>query len=63
VGQQHVRGPVLSMDRYDAMCEIAECELCDESGVRGGMHRCDHVDYAAISRRGMAKVKQALEGR
>jgi hypothetical protein len=51
------------MDRYDAMCEIAECELCDETGVRGGMHRCDHVDYGAIAKRGMAKIKQALEGR
>lgn len=50
------------MDRYDTMCAIAECELCDDDGIRGGMHVCDHVDYAAIAARGMAKVRAALKG-
>lgn len=38
---------------------IADCDLCDDEGMRG-MHRCDHADYAAIAKRGMAKVRAAL---
>ena len=49
-------------DRYDEMCAVAECELCDDDGVRlNQLGRCDHIDYAAIARRGMAKVRAALE--
>jgi hypothetical protein len=45
--------------------EIAECELCDDDGIRltGRIHPCDHIDYAAIAKRGMAKVRAALEGK
>lgn len=38
---------------------IADCELCDDEGMRG-MLRCDHTDYGAIAKRGMAKVRAAL---
>ena len=49
-------------DRYDEMCEIAECELCDDHGTRlNGLHRCDHIDYAAIAKRGMELIRAALE--
>jgi len=51
-------------DRYDQMCEIAECEFCDDAGIHlNGLSRCDHVDYGAIAKRGMALVKEALKGR
>lgn len=49
-------------DRLEEMCAIAECEWCDDTGIRRNGHRCDHVDYAAIARRGMAKVRAALKG-
>lgn len=50
-------------DRYDEMCEIAECELCDDHGIRlNQLGRCDHVDYGAIAKRGIALCRQALEG-
>ena len=42
--------------------DIANCEFCDDDGMRG-MIRCDHVDYAAIAKRGIAAVKAALEGK
>lgn len=49
-------------DKWDELCEIAECEHCDEQGMRlNGLHRCDHIDYAAIAKRGIAKVIQALK--
>lgn len=38
---------------------IADCDLCDDEGVRG-MLVCDHTDYAEIAKRGMAKVRAAL---
>lgn len=38
---------------------IADCELCDDEGIRGVL-RCDHTDYAVIAKRGMAKVRAAL---
>lgn len=47
-------------DRWDEMCEIAECQLCDEHGMRG-LYRCDHIDYAAIAKRGKALCEQALK--
>ena len=46
---------------YDELCDRSECNFCDDDGIRltvGGT--CDHVDWAAISKRGMAKVRQAL---
>lgn len=47
-------------DWRDQMLAIAECEFCDEDGIRPGGQRCDHVDYAAIAKRGIAKVREAL---
>lgn len=38
---------------------VANCELCDEHGYRGH-YVCDHVDYAAAAKRGMALIRQAL---
>lgn len=49
------------MDRYDEMCAAAECELCDDHGIRPDNTRCDHVDYAAIAKRGLEKVREALK--
>jgi len=49
-------------DRWDEMCAIAECEHCDDQGIRlNGLHRCDHIDYGAIAKRGIAKCQQALK--
>ena len=49
-------------DFYDELCERAECKLCDDKGIRlHGFGKCDHVDYAAIAKRGLAKVKAALK--
>lgn len=49
-------------DWRDELVEIAGCELCDDEGVRlNQLGRCDHIDYAAISKRGMELVRQALE--
>lgn len=46
---------------YDEMCDIAECEFCDDAGIRlNQLGRCDHIDYAAIAKRGIAKVREAL---
>lgn len=42
--------------------QIVDCGLCDDAGIRGGF-RCDHVDWAQIAKRGVAKVRAALEGR
>ena len=48
-------------DYADEMCEIAECELCDESGIRlNGLYRCDHIDYGVIAKRGIELCRQAL---
>jgi len=46
-------------DEYDRMCEIVECELCDDHGKRG-MFVCDHIDYASTARRGIAAVRAAM---
>lgn len=49
-------------DCADRMLAIAECELCDDTGKHlNGLFQCDHVDYAAIAKRGIAKVKAALK--
>lgn len=49
-------------DHATRMVEIAECEFCDDNGIHlNGIHACDHVDYAAIAKRGIAKVKAALK--
>jgi hypothetical protein len=51
-------------DRYGELVERAECEFCDDQGVRlNGLHNCDHVDYGSIAKRGIARVKAALEGK
>lgn len=48
-------------DHYAEMCEIAQCEHCDDTGVRlNGMGLCDHIDYAAAAKRGMALIRAAL---
>lgn len=49
-------------DWRDRLCEIAECELCDDDGLRlNQLARCDHIDYGAIAKRGIAKVQAALK--
>jgi hypothetical protein len=48
-------------DEYDELCERMECGLCDDDGKRG-MFRCDHIDYAATAKRGMALIREALKG-
>lgn len=40
---------------------IAECEFCDDNGMRG-LYRCDHIDYATIAKRGIEKCRDALKG-
>ena len=49
-------------DWRDRLLEIAECELCDDDGIRltvGGS--CDHIDYGPIAKRGIALVQAALK--
>lgn len=41
--------------------QIVECGLCDDAGIRAGF-ACDHVDWAQIAKRGLAKVRAALKG-
>lgn len=38
---------------------IANCDLCDDDGNRGGFP-CDHVDHQAAAKRGMAMVREAM---
>jgi hypothetical protein len=38
---------------------VAHCELCDDNGYRGHLV-CDHIDYAAAAKRGMALIRAAL---
>lgn len=38
---------------------IANCPLCNQDGYRGSTV-CDHIDRSATVRRGMAKVRAAL---
>ena len=50
-------------DHATRLLEIAECEFCDDHGVRlNQIGMCDHVDYAAIAKRGIALVRAALKG-
>ena len=48
--------------RDDDFYEIAQCEFCDDDGVRLNMlgNRCDHIDHAAAAKRGMALIREAL---
>lgn len=39
---------------------IASCRLCDGDGYRPNGTVCDHVDRAATSRAGIARVRAAL---
>ena len=49
-------------DWRDELVEIADCELCDDDGIRlSGIGSCDHTDYGAIAKRGIRRVLQALE--
>lgn len=49
-------------DFADRLCEIAECELCDDDGIRlNGLNRCDHIDYGPIAKRGKALCMQELK--
>jgi hypothetical protein len=57
------RGQRNMPDRYGEMVETSECELCDDDGIRlNGLHRCDHIDYGLIAKRGWARVRAALKG-
>lgn len=48
-------------DFYDELCDRAECEFCDDDGVRlNGIGKCDHIDWAAAAKRGMELIRQAL---
>ena len=48
-------------DWRDELVEIAECEHCDENGLRlNQLGVCDHIDYAAAAKRGMEMVREAL---
>lgn len=51
----------LVTDYADRLCAISECALCNDDGARPNGNRCDHIDYGAIAKRGIAKVKAALE--
>lgn len=46
-------------DYAEKMLQIVECGLCDDYGMRG-LYRCDHVDYAEISRRHMPVIRDML---
>ena len=48
-------------DYAERLCEIAECEFCDDNGLRPNNTCCDHIDYAAIAKRGIAKIRAALQ--
>lgn len=49
-------------DWRDKLVDIAECEFCDDKGIRlNGLGRCDHVDYASIAKRGKKLCEQALK--
>ena len=49
-------------DHAEKLLAIAECELCDDGGVRlNGLNRCDHIDYGAIARRHLPAIKAALK--
>jgi hypothetical protein len=39
--------------------EIADCEHCDDRGMRG-MYACDHIDHAAAASRGMALIRREM---
>jgi hypothetical protein len=40
---------------------IANCELCDDAGMRG-LYVCEHIDYGEIAKRGISRIKAILEG-
>ena len=44
---------------YDNPHDIADCDLCDDDGMRG-MLRCDHIDHGAASKRGMDMIRAAM---
>ena len=49
-------------DYAEKLLAIAECELCDDTGLRlNQLHRCDHIDYAAIAKRHVPVIKAALK--
>lgn len=49
-------------DYAEKLLAIAECELCDDHGIRlNQLGRCDHVDYGAIARRHIPAIKAALK--
>jgi len=49
-------------DWRDDLVAVAECEHCDEQGVRlNGLYKCDHIDYAAAAKRGMEMIREALK--
>lgn len=49
-------------DYAERLMAIAECELCDDDGIRlNGLNRCDHVDYGVIAKRHMPAIRDALK--
>lgn len=48
--------------RRAAAMAIVNCGLCDDDGYRD-FRVCDHQDRSEIYRRGLAKVREVLEGR
>lgn len=54
------RGSVTSRaENTRSALRIANCQLCNDDGYRGATP-CDHIDRSATVRRGMAKVRAAL---
>lgn len=48
-------------DFYDEMVDRAECELCDDQGIRlNGFDRCDHIDHGAAAKRGMDMIRETM---
>lgn len=48
-------------DYAEKLLAIAECELCDDHGIRPIGSRCDHIDYGPIAKRGIALCMQQLK--
>lgn len=53
IEQEHARS-----DPY----AIAHCEFCNDAGMRG-LYVCDHIDYAAIAKRGISRIRAILEAK
>jgi hypothetical protein len=48
-------------DWRDELVDIAGCEFCDDDGIRlNQLGKCDHIDHAAASKRGMDMIRQTM---